>query len=97
MLAPVQWTLDKIKAALDLAKDIRRPMTFYVAASAASFWMMWTLIPDGTSANSVSIGSAVFGGLFTTIIITCCILVFLFSKERLKVDPKYLDKPADHE
>ena len=54
-------------------------------------------MPDGASADSVSIGSAVFGGLFTAIIITCCIFVFKFSKERLKVDPHYLDKPADHE
>ena len=92
----VQWSIEKLKQLVDLAKDIRRPMTFYVLATGASFWSLWELMPDEGS-TAISIGAAIFGGLFAAIIITCCVLVYLVAKERLKVDPHYLSKPATHE
>ena len=33
----------------------------------------------------------------SSVIIACCILAFLWSKERLKADPDYLSKPSANE
>ena len=44
-----RWTLDKIKQGIDIAKSIRRPMTFYVIVTALSFWSLWGLTARGAS------------------------------------------------
>ncbi len=74
-------------------------MTFYIIISAASFWIMWQVVPVINA--EPTLGASILGGMLTimsgVMIISCCILVYKVAKERLKVDPHYLDKPADHE
>ena len=91
----VGWTLEKTKSLINLAKDIRRPMTFYVLVTAGSFWSLWSIIPEDLT--TLNWGGAFIAGCFTAIVIACCVLVYLFGVARLKVDPHYLDKPSAHE
>ena len=91
------WTLDKIKQGIDIAKSIRRPMTFYVIVTALSFWSLWGLMPGDENYVDIPLGTTLLAGGYFAVIITCCVMVFKFGKERLKADPHYLEKPSDHE
>ena len=54
-------------------------------------------MPGDENYVDIPLGITLFAGGFFAVIITCCVMVFKFGKERLKADPHYLEKPSEHE
>ena len=103
---PITWTWERIlglfEKALAFAKSIRRLMTLLALVIFGFFTLGWRVSvfrpPNGSNNLELYLWHdiAVFMGS-SSVIIACCILAFLWSKERLKADPNYLSKPSANE
>ena len=103
---PITWTWERIlglfERAVAFAKSIRRLMTLLALVIGACFIFLWRVTvfhpPNGCDDLEIYLWHDIVVIVILALIITaCCILAFLWSKERLKADPDYLSKPSENE